>query len=339
MLTKLRNITKYKNPIKEDLSKKINTIQEELSEGLLQVMEKAYGERKQDAVNSKFTLEDTNQIIESYANKNMIIASTTSIIPGPFGILGSIPALLLNFNNQMSMIYDLGCASDKENFINKDVLLDIPLAAFGGNTSLAALQFNSKDLQDSPKSILINKAVALSKNITERILKKSIVQFIPVAGPVLMGTWSKMATRKISKVSINFLDNQKSYTEKLTPSESNEIKNLIQIEKIKALANLIESNDEINENQIELIGTIIENSGLNSFEKEYYLKESLKTGSKFKLDSSLLIQYEEADNLLMEMVVMAKRSGEIDKYEEEHIFQVGQELGIEESFVFELIEE
>lgn len=337
MFSKLKKLTKFKILTKANISDKITAIQVDLGDGLFQVMEKAYGVRQQDSLNSNFTLADTQQIIDGYANKNMMIAAATSIVPGPFGILGAVPELLLNFNNQMSMIYDLGCASGKENFINKDVLLDIPIAAFGGNTNLAALQNSGKELLDSPQSLLADKAGTLAKSITERVLKKSVVQFIPVAGPILMGVWSKMATRKISTISINFLDNQKSYIEKITPADSPAIKKQIQIEKIKGLANLIESNNEINENQIEFIGTIIENSSLDQTEKAYYLEESLKTGSKFKIDKALLAQYEEEEDLLVEMVVMAKRSGSVDKYEEEYIYQLGQELGIEEDFIRELL--
>lgn len=268
----------------------------------------------------------------------MLLAASTSIVPGPFGILGSIPELMLNFKNQMDMIYDLGCAHGKENFINKDILLDIPFAAFGGNTNLATLQNNGLDLNDAPKDLLLSKAGQLGESIVERTLKKSIVQFIPIAGPVLMGTWAKMTTSKISNSTSTFLDNNVTYVEHVKPKESEATKKKLLLEKIKALANLIESNNEINENQIELIGTIIENANLTEEEKKTYLEASLKTGSNFQLNYPLLIDYEEAEPLVMELIIMAKRSGEIDELEKRYILKVAKELNLARSFVDSLLQ-
>lgn len=334
MLAKLKALTKYKNESKAVID--LPSIKDELYEGLFNVMNESFEQRKSDTTNSKFTQKDVNKIIEAYARKNMIIAAAASIVPGPFGVLSALPELLLNFKNQMSMIYDLGCANGKENFINKDILLDIPISVFGGNTNLSKIQNNKTKLIDSPESVLLEKSLALCESLIERTLKKSIVQFIPIAGPVLMGTWAKLTTSKISKESLNFLNQQKEFVEHFKPSENEEIKRLLQVEKIKGLANLIESNSEINEKQIELIGTIIVNSDLNEEEKKYFLEESLKTGSKFKLDKDLLKKYEEDEDLLMQLIVMANRTGRIDELEKRCIYEIGLELEVDAKLIDEL---
>ena len=327
----LKSISKFKTGNKKLLD--LSVIHDSLCNGLFDVMETSFAQRAADNHNSKYTPEDVDKIIEVYTKNNMMIAAASSIVPGPFGILGSVPELLLNFKNQMNMIYDLGCANGKESFINKDVLLDIPVSAFGGNTNLTSIQDSSVDLMDSPESVLKEKSFSLGKSIIERTMKKSIVQFVPIAGPILMGTWAKMTTAKISKGTMTFLDDRMTFIEHVKPDENDEITKLLQIEKIKGLANLIESNNEINENQIEMIGSIIENSNLDESEKEYYLQESIKTGSKFELDKELLKTYEEDDDLIMQLVVMAKRSGSIDLLEKEYIYAVGQELELEYGFV------
>ena len=337
MFSKLKEITKFNINPSDDIAKRVLQIQEEFAEGLHNILQKTFLERMSNPNNSAYGPQDVEAIIEGYAKKNMMIAAATSIVPGPFGILGSIPELILNFKNQMSMIYDLGCANGKENFINKDVLLDIPIAAFGGNTNLSILQNEQIDLSDSMENVLIDKALTLSKTIVEKTLKKSVVQFIPVAGPILMGTWSKMSTKKISKVACGFLDDREVYIENVKPEENQESELLLQIEKIKGLANLIESNNEINESQIELIGTIIENSALSDEKKSYFLEESLKEGSKFDLNKSLLIQYEENDDLIMDMIVMAKRSGNVDELEKEYILKTGIELNVDQELIEDLL--
>jgi len=331
MLGKLKTLTKLIKKDKPVID--LSSLQTNLSEGLFNVMESSFQQRKSDTVNSKLTPDQIDKIIKEYANKNMLLAAASSVVPGPLGILSSVPELLLNFGNQMNMIYDLGCAHGKENFINKDVLLDIPFAAFGGNTNLANLQNTKMDLSDSPKDLLVSKATELSKTLIEKSLKKSIVQFIPVAGPVIMASWAKMTTYKISKSSSSFLDSSVSYKEHFKQEETPEITQALQIEKIKGLCNLIESNNEINENQIQMIGPIIQNANITDEQKEYYLGEALKNDSNFELDLQLLTDYEENENLILELVILAKRSGHIDDFEKEYIYNLGNKLGIEDAFI------
>lgn len=334
MLAKLEALRKFRNESKAVID--LPAIRKELYDGLFNVMHESFEQRKSDTTNSKFTPKDVNKIIEAYARKNMMLAAAASIVPGPFGVLSAIPELLLNFKNQMGMIYDLGCANGKENFLNKDILLDIPISAFGGNTNLSQIQNIKIELIDSPEELLLEKSLALGESLIERTLKKSIVQFIPVAGPVLMCTWAKWTTSKISKGSLDFLNQQKTFVEHFKPSENDEIKRLLQIEKIKGLANLIESNNVINEKQIELIGTIIENSDLKEQEKAHFLHESLKTGSKFKLDKDLLKKYEEDEDLLLQLIVMANRTGKIDELEKKCIYEIGLELDVDTKLIDEL---
>ncbi len=334
MFSKLKEITKFKKKDKNLID--LSFITNELEDGLFNILEKSFSERKSDEFNSRFESGNIDEIVKYYTKKNMILAASSSIVPGPMGILGSVPELLLNLGNQMKMIYDLGCANGKENFLCKDLLLDIPIAAFGGNTNLHLLQNSKTDLIDSPEDVLREKVTTLGKSLVEKTLKKSIVQFVPIAGPILMGTWAKMTTLKISNGSIMFFREEDQYVEHVKKQETEEIKTKLLTEKIKGLANLIEVNEEINEDQIELIGTIIENSGLNEKEKQYYLEESLKVGSNFKLNNELLIDYEEDESLILEMVIMAKRSGQIDKFEKEYIYKTGEALNIKKSFIDEL---
>ena len=335
MFSKLKKLTKLPT-LKGKPTINIDSIKDELCGGLFNVMEDSFSQRQNDKNNSQYSESNVDEIVEMYAKRNMVLAAASSVVPGPFGILSAVPELLLNFGNQMNMIYDLGCAHGKENFINKDVLLDIPFAAFGGNTNLSTLQTNKVDLLNSSKEVLLGKATQLGQSLIEKSLKKSIVQFIPVAGPILMTTWAKMTTRKISKSSVNFLDSKQVYQEHYKKEETEEIKRQLQIEKIKGLANLIEANNDINESQIEFISPIIENASIPDNDKAYYLKQALMAGSNFELNYDLLKDYEEDETLIMELVILAKRTGKIDEYEKEYIHKVGSSLKLEEAFVEDL---
>ena len=335
-LANLKNLAKFRNKSPKVLD--LSSIKGKMTEGLFDVMENSFKSRQENTINTNYSPADVDKIIKGYARQNMILAAASSVVPGPFGVLGSIPELMLNFKNQMGMIYDLSCAHGKENFINKDVLLDIPFAAFGGNTNLMQLQGVKGELQNSPKDLLIGKATQLGESVIEKTLKKSIVQFIPVGGPILMAAWAKMTTSKISNISTSFLDAKEVYKEHFKPEETEAINKELQIQKIKGLANLIECNNEINEEQIAFIGPIIANSAIEDADKKHLLEEAMKNGSNFELKYDLLKEYEEAENLILELVIMAKRSGSIDNYEKEYIYKVANSLGIQEAFVADLLE-
>ena len=336
-LSKIKDLTRFNK--KPKISIDLNSLQGQLSNGIFNAMERSFQSRQLDTNNSTYSEEDVEKIINLYTTKNMVAAAATSIVPGPLGILGSVPELIINFGNQMFMIYDLGCAYDKENFLNKDLLLDIPFAALGGNTNLAMIQTNPSDLIDSPVDALKGKANALGKNMIDRTLKKSIVQFIPIAGPVMMGIWSKMTTSKIAKSSNGFFDQKAIYIEHFKKEENEKVISELQIQKIKAIANLIECNDDINESQIEFIGPIIENAPIDQSRKNFLLEESLKTGSNFQLDFQLLKDYEEDENLIFELMVMAKRSGFIDDLEKQYICRIAEQLNLDKTMVEDLMKE
>ena len=334
-LSKIKDLTRFVSPQKDLID--ISALQEKLNNGLMSTMETSFQACLTNPTNSKYAADDVAQIVQGYAKKNMILAAASSVVPGPLGILGAVPELMLNFKNQFGMIYDVSCANEKENFLNKDLLLDIPIAAFGGNTNLMAVQNDAQDLIDSPLAVLQGKAQTLGKGVIDRTLKKSIAQFIPVGGPIIMGIWAKTTTNKIAKTSTSFFDKKAIYVEHYKPEETPEILRELQVQKIKGLANLIECNDEINEDQIAFIGPIIENAAIPQSLKNQLLEESLKVGSNFQLDYDLLKEYEEDEALIMEMAILAKRSGSIDKLEQKYILEEADKMKLEKGFVKDLL--
>ena len=334
-LSKIKDLTRFVSPQKDLID--ISALQEKLNNGLMSTMETSFQACLTNPTNSKYAADDVAQIVQGYAKKNMILAAASSVVPGPLGILGAVPELMLNFKNQFGMIYDVSCANEKENFLNKDLLLDIPIAAFGGNTNLMAVQNDAQDLIDSPLAVLQGKAQTLGKGVIDRTLKKSIAQFIPVGGPIIMGIWAKTTTNKIAKTCTSFFDKTAIYVEHYKPEETPEILRELQVQKIKGLANLIECNDEINEDQIAFIGPIIENAAIPQSLKNQLLEESLKVGSNFQLDYDLLKEYEEDEALIMEMAILAKRSGSIDKLEQKYILEEADKMKLEKGFVKDLL--
>lgn len=334
--SKIKDLTRFVSPKKDLID--LSALQNQLNDGLFRTMETSFNACMADKGNSQYGSDDIEKIVNGYAKQNMLLAAASSIVPGPLGVLGAVPELLLNFKNQFGMIYDLSCANDKENFLNKDVLLDISIAAFGGNTKLMVTQNSAQDLMDSPVTILQEKVQILGKGVIERTMKKSIAQFIPIGGPIIMGIWAKTTTNKIATTSKSFFDKNALYIEHYKPEETPEITAALQVQKIKGLANLIECNKEINEAQIAFIGPIIENADIPKSQKNHLLEESLRTGSNFQLDYDLLKEYEEDEALIMEMAIMAKRSGSVDGLEKKYILQVAAEMKLDKAYVEDLLE-
>ena len=332
-LSKFASLAKSPKAIRD-----LNSLTNNLSSGIFKVVEDTFNLRRATKDNSNYNPEDVGKIVDMYAKRNMILAAASSIIPGPLGILGSVPQLVLNFGNQMCMIYDLGCAHGKENIITKDLLLDISLSAIGSNTQLTNIQNNLNLLQESPQDILIDKARSLGGGIVKNTLKKSVIQFVPIAGPIVMAAWSKTTTQKISATSLMVLDYTQHFEEHFKKEETEESEELVQLQKIKALATLIECNNDINAAQIEFISAIIKNSNLSDSEKSHLLSESIKDNSNFELNLEILKDYEEGENLIMELVILAKISGDVDNLEENYINSLGARLDIPPKFISNLLE-
>lgn len=333
-------ISKLKSILKSKSSRKVVNIQgitNKVSSGLFDMMEKSFAQKQQEISANQFSPSNPEKIIEGYTRKNMALAAASSVVPGPLGILSAVPQLVISFGNQMKMIYDIGIANGRQNIITKDVLLDIPIAAFGGQTNLSSLQ-QSTNLNSSGMGVLQDKAFKLGQSVVQQTMKKSVVQFIPVAGSVMMGVWAKMSTQKISKSASDFFSPDKIYRETIAKNPiTPEVEDKLQIEKIKLICNLVECNRDINEKELETLATIIANSSIPEKEQPSYLGEALMDNILFEIDYDFLTQYGEHQDTIMEMAVMARRDGAIDEAERAYIYEAGNQLNIPKKNIDELM--
>ncbi len=171
----------------------LELLKKQVGDGFFDILLKNYQERENDSNNSLKEKSDSNSIVDDYTKTNMLIAASAAIVPGPLGIFTAIPELILSVGNQMKMVYDLGCAYDKETFLNQDLLLEIPIYALGGSSDLSALQF-ANDMPDSPEKVLRDKAFQLGEGMLKKSLKQSLVTWVPIGGSVIMTVWSKMSS-------------------------------------------------------------------------------------------------------------------------------------------------
>ncbi len=323
--------------IDEKLS--LEQIQSLLGDKFFGLLNQAYQDRQSDTENSGYSKADIQKVIQKYSNINMDISATSSFVPGPLGILTSAGEMVAIVGNNMKMIYDIGCANDKEDFLNKDLLLDIPLHAMGVNMNLDMLQNSPSDLMDSAEDVLMEKALEFGKISAEKMLKKSIVKFIPVGGSVIMAIWTKMMNNKIAHTTSDFFDSAKVLAPVATQKDNIDSKQL-EIEKIKAFINLIEIDKSISDAEMQFILPVIKNAEIDEHQKETFLTQAGKTGSEYEVDFDLIkLSKEEAELFLMDLAVLAKRDGSVEKAEKEYFMKVGISLNFEEKILEELINE
>lgn len=304
------------------------------------LLDEAFSERFEDADNSELTPEQVKATIAKYSDLNVAIAAASAVVPGPLGILSSVGELVLVTGNQLRMIYDLGCVFDKENFLTKDLLLDIPMQAMGVTTNLDEMQNQLGSLVESPADMLTEKATGYAKVIAIKNLKKSLVKCVPVGGSLLMSIWTKKSTKKIGKIAESFLDD----AEVLLPIPANqsfqeEESTEILVERIKILATLMEQNGQIKESELAFLVPLIENAPLGDEESAQLLKEAKRLGSHFNIDYTAIRQFPDVvDDLMSDLVVLAKRDGIVGPNELAYLKEVARQLGESEEDLLELIE-
>ena len=331
-LKKAVSITEKKKLPKLD----IGSLQDQLGGKFFDLLETTFAERQSDDQNSALSQADLDSMVSKYANQNMAIALASGLVPGPMGIFAAVPELVLTMKNQMSMIYDFSCGYDKESFLNKDLLLDIPIFALGGKTNLASAQ-NQANLMDSPTTFLQGKATDLGKGIIDRNLKKSLVKFIPVGGAVIMATWAKMSTNKIAKASKTFFDDTEHF-EDVKKELPQSLENQLIIEKIKAMINLMEANGNIHEEELSFIAPVIANAPISDGQKAYLLSEAESLGSELGIQFNLFKAYpEESETMMMELCLLAKRDGHVHPEQKRYLQEISDKVAFDQSELEEIL--
>lgn len=304
------------------------------------LLELTFSERLGNDENSQLDPTQVKAVIEKYSKLNVAIAAASAAVPGPLGILSSAGEMVLVTGNQLKMIYDLGCAHGKENLLTKDLLLDIPLQSMGVSTNLDEVQNQLNSFSESPTEILQEKATEYAKVIAIKNLQKSLVKCVPVGGSLLMSVWTKKSTKKIGKVAESFLDDAATlpHLDAKSGFQEEEPKEVL-VEKIKVLATLMEQNGEIKESELAFLVPIIEQAALEENESTHLLNEAKRLGSHFDIDFTALREFgDTADDLMTDLVILAKRDGTVGPNELAYLKYVCHELGEEEADLLELID-
>ncbi|MEN9307092.1 MAG: hypothetical protein RL173_1024 [Fibrobacterota bacterium] len=157
--------------------------------------------------NKKPEATDIPAIIASYSMKNAIISGGATIIPGPWGMAGSIPEIGMLMKNQISMIYDIGVAYGKEDCMSKELVAGIMMSSAGSIGGKLLIVQGERLIVKRVSLRAFQKAVELfGSRVLQQMLKSVISKWLPFVGALAMATWSNYSTKLIGRLAAELLN-------------------------------------------------------------------------------------------------------------------------------------
>jgi ABC-type Fe3+-siderophore transport system permease subunit len=139
--------------------------------------------------------QDIDSIVKGYANQNAVIAGAANLIPGPWGMLATIPEMVAVIRNQIQMIYDLGVAHGKEANLSSDLLLGIFSTVLGGGAiGLVTVKGSQLLLKRASVQVLQKIIFWLGGSISQKLLRRFVAKWLPILGVAAMVLWSRQST-------------------------------------------------------------------------------------------------------------------------------------------------
>lgn len=306
----------------------LSKIQKMLNSQFSDTLDNVLQDRKNDSANSNFSLNDKEDIIKGYLIKNVSLATATSFVPGPAGMLAGIPGIITSMANKMKCTYDIACVYGKEDLLVKDLLIDVPLQSMGVPAGLASKQ-NLDKIQELDQKAITEKIKALTLSLAKKKIKGSLGGFIPGMSTVFAIAQAKMEMAKTAETASSFFDPEAVIMDPiLDPTLAI---GDIQSEKIKALVNLLTLDSKATPEEIHFITPIIENSELSNEEKENYKNALGTSATDYTVNYSMLLNSGMTEDLIVDLAVLTKRDGEIGPRELEYVKFVADQLVINES--------
>ncbi|MDD2382903.1 MAG: TerB family tellurite resistance protein [Sulfurospirillaceae bacterium] len=321
-------------------------IQEKLSQGLSDAVEKVSNERETYYKNhSNPSKNEISQIIQSYGNKNAVISGGAGMIPGPWGMAASIPEIVAVIKNQMSMIYDVAKAHGHQK-VEKELIIAVLFGAVGNAaTSLIVVHGQKIMVKKVGARALQNIIKILGGKVTQQMAKSMAAKWVPFAGAIAMATWSKYSTHQIGNKAIEVFSRSIEFEndemlEVSAPNlaiENTDLSGHIAKVKIQTLINLMKIDGNIDDKEVNYIQNFIEKSNLSN-EDEMQLIEQLGSSDKIKVDYSVLKDNQEDGlYLLIDLIALAKVDEKFHVTEKMFIKNIAKTIGFNEDDLTELI--
>lgn len=170
--------------------------------------------------------QDIDSIIKRYSNQNAVIAGAANLIPGPWGMLATVPELVAIIRNQIQMIYDLGVAQGQEASLSPNLLLGVFSTVLGeGAIGLVTVKGGQLLVKKASLQVIQKIIFWLGGNISQKLLKRFFAKWLPIGGAAAMAIWSRQSTmsmgEKASKMlAMNIVASEEKVSEYDIPSRN-----------------------------------------------------------------------------------------------------------------------
>uniref|UniRef100_A0A832EJJ7 EcsC protein family protein n=1 Tax=Desulfacinum infernum TaxID=35837 RepID=A0A832EJJ7_9BACT len=175
----------------KDENKEVNALQSKLSENMMSVFDFVLSDRSEYFAKNPEKIpdkEDVQSIINSYSQKNAAISCSVGLVPGPLGMIATIPEIFTLIRNQIAMIYDVGMAYGKSKVLNKELISGILISSMGVGAGSLLIMHGNKILVKRVSLRVFQKIIGmLAGRITQQALKSSISKWLPGVGAAAMG--------------------------------------------------------------------------------------------------------------------------------------------------------
>jgi len=298
-------------------------IQGLLEEELGTIVQKVLKDRRANIENSNYSTTDLEKITNQYMKINVALATASSFVPGPAGLITAVPIMLNTMGNQMKASYDLACAHDKENFMDQDILLNVML--------------NSRGIPTDTDNFT-DKVTGLSKNVARKKIRSALSSMIPGLSTIFAVINAKKETMKVVTTSCSIYESPEVLKTVTTSDFKFSEKQLFE-EKLKLLINLLTVDGKTASEEVSFITPIIQNSTLSMAKKEAYTKAIWNPVTDYKIDFDLIKKSGDADETMVDLAVLSKRDKNVAKEELDYIQHAAKELGINEKVYQKVLDE
>lgn len=156
--------------------------------------------------NKKPEVADIPGIISSYSLKNAVVSGGATILPGPWGMAGSIPEIGILMRNQIAMIFDIGVAYGKEDSMTKELVAGIMMSSAGSIGGKLLIVQGERLIVKRVSLRMFQKAIELfGSRVLQQMLKSVISKWLPFVGALAMATWSNYSTKLIGRLAADLL--------------------------------------------------------------------------------------------------------------------------------------
>ncbi len=325
LVSNLGNLNEHTNSsIIQDLN---SSIEVNFTPKFLLILEDIFDQKQSDKFNSHYGLESVSNVYKD-SLQSLLNLPNVKKSNDQNSLIGSNEVLLHSLGLHVGMIYDLGCSFHSKMYVLKEQVVDILIGAFGGPVNITgnSIFVNVSGKLDVSNDKLIAKIRLLYTYILREANDFAVINSIESDYNNFRKVWVKNKTRKIAKLTRRFYLNESLQLNENSTLVSPIENRLICAEKLVGYSNFLTSSFNHQQHDSIDLESIFSNLKWDQKEdkqRKNYLARII--GAK-PANIDLLSSYNQEVKFCIDLIILAKRSKEIDRGERLYIYEYGKKI-------------